>query len=576
MAKIKILFLSANPVGTNPLRLDEEVRAIAEKIRASEYRENLELISRPALRPDDFLQALLEHKPDIVHFSGHGSTSEELIVLDENGKPKPIGKQALSGLFRTLKDNVRVVLLNACYTRGQAEIIAGAIDCTIGINKPIGDKAAIVFAASFYRAIGFGRSVQEAFDLGKVALLLEGVHEENTPELMIRPGVNAGELVLIASVNASEAKSPTPTLILSSYEPDKTPDTTLEDDHFRYRSYAEGSALVIQPDVTYLNEIRSGRVIQPLDFWYSPWAQKFTFPALDIKLVNNSSRTAFFHEAVFRIKKSRLDPRPIPILREAGYYMSLPLTNIGWGPMRNCVLRFALTDSSSTDDFPFELGLGDVHNHPSLRHFFAQSGVNLEKLAALETVGGSWWGSERWIYFDKRSTFGEFFNDPDSVFRNCKRMRESDYEELRREALGPFPNGGALVVGELEYTQLDSEGCESRQTYNFSVPVSIFGPAPGAPRPPTYTYNVRLKVDADSYTVTVPISQSIGAGKVDRFLVYIATDKSSLHEFDVLLRYNETEEIISRPIKLELFLSRLDAEYVDKKVTQRRGPRHRA
>ena len=115
------------------------------------------------------LQVLLEHKPEIVHFSGHGSSAQQLIFVDDQGNKKPVTKEALVHLFRTLKDNIRLVLLNACSTRPQAEAIAETIDCTIGMRKPIGDDAAIVFAASFYRALGFGRSVKEAFELGKAS-----------------------------------------------------------------------------------------------------------------------------------------------------------------------------------------------------------------------------------------------------------------------------------------------------------------------------------------------------------------------------------------------------------------------
>ena len=65
------------------------------------------------------------------------------------------------------------------------------------MNDAIGDEAAIIFAASFYRALGFGRSVQQAFDQGKVALLLEGIPEENTPELLVRTGVNPSQVFLV-------------------------------------------------------------------------------------------------------------------------------------------------------------------------------------------------------------------------------------------------------------------------------------------------------------------------------------------------------------------------------------------
>ena len=178
MAKVKVLFLAANPSDTAPLKLDEEIREITAKIRASEHRDLLDLVSIWAVRPDDLLQSLNEHAPHIVHFSSHGSRTGEIILVDKQGVPKAVSPTALKALFGALKDNVRIVVLNACYSRVQAEAITEIVDCAVGMNTAIGDKAAIIFAASFYRAIGFGRSVEQAFEQGKVALLLEGIPED--------------------------------------------------------------------------------------------------------------------------------------------------------------------------------------------------------------------------------------------------------------------------------------------------------------------------------------------------------------------------------------------------------------
>jgi hypothetical protein len=206
MNKVKVLFVSANPAATNRLQIDEEIRQIGIKLRAAEHRDAFEFVPRFAARPDDLLQALLEHKPEIVHFSGHGSSAQQLIFVDDLGNEKPVTKQALVHLFRTLKDNIRLVLLNACSTRPQAKAIAETIDCTIGMRKPIGDDAAIVFAASFYRALGFGRSVKEAFELGKAALLLESIPEDKTPELLTRAGVDAAAMVFVQPPAAAAGK----------------------------------------------------------------------------------------------------------------------------------------------------------------------------------------------------------------------------------------------------------------------------------------------------------------------------------------------------------------------------------
>jgi len=197
MGKIKVLFLSADPLRQNPLALDEEIRAITAKIQAAEYRNTLELVSAWAVRPDDLHQLFLQHRPHIVHFSGHGSQAEQLILKDRDGRPKPLSKDALIELFDVLKDDIRVVILNACHSKPQAEAIAKVIDCAIGMKTAIGDEAAIIFAAAFYQAIGFGRDVQTAFRMGINPLRLEGIPEENTPELLVREGVSASLVFLL-------------------------------------------------------------------------------------------------------------------------------------------------------------------------------------------------------------------------------------------------------------------------------------------------------------------------------------------------------------------------------------------
>ncbi len=73
--------------------------------------------------------------------------------------------------------NLRLVVLNACDTRPQAEALTEVVDCVVSMNRTITDWAAIKFAASFYGALAFGRSVQKAFDQGVARLRAEGIAE---------------------------------------------------------------------------------------------------------------------------------------------------------------------------------------------------------------------------------------------------------------------------------------------------------------------------------------------------------------------------------------------------------------
>jgi len=195
-SKIVILFLAANPKGTDPLRLGEEVRTIDERLRLAKFRDRFELEQAHATRVGDINAALLRYQPHVVHFSGHGSASGDLIFEDRAGSPKSVSAQALGTVFRALKDNVRCVVLNACWSDRQAKAIAKEIDCVVGMSRSISDEAAIDFAAGFYQGLGFGRSVQVAFDLGRAEIDLQGLPEAATPRLKTKMEVDAGQVVL--------------------------------------------------------------------------------------------------------------------------------------------------------------------------------------------------------------------------------------------------------------------------------------------------------------------------------------------------------------------------------------------
>jgi hypothetical protein len=233
--KIKVLLFAANPVGTDPLDLYREFREIDEEIRLGEYRDTLELIIVPGTRLVDLLRKLNEIHPHIVHFSGHGNLDQEIILEGGNDdvsdsdraktmqsrdmrplesvreerllcSPAPLSKSALASVLQACDEkNIRVVVLNACHTAPQAEAIAEVIDCVISMNRAISDLGAIKFAASFYGALAFGRSVKKAFDQGLARLKAEGISEAETPEPMVRTSADASTLVLVGPRDHAEA-----------------------------------------------------------------------------------------------------------------------------------------------------------------------------------------------------------------------------------------------------------------------------------------------------------------------------------------------------------------------------------
>jgi len=182
-----ILILAANPKGTQPLRLDEEVKKIEQGLERAKRRDQFKLVQKWAVTDDDLRRALLDHEPEIVHFSGHGSGADGLAFEDDSGQTQLISGDALGRLFELCSDTVKCVVLNACYSEPQADAIAEHIDNVVGMKKAIGDEAAIKFAVGFYDALGAGRDVEKAFKFGCSAIDLKGIPEYLTPVLKKKP-----------------------------------------------------------------------------------------------------------------------------------------------------------------------------------------------------------------------------------------------------------------------------------------------------------------------------------------------------------------------------------------------------
>ena len=178
--------LSANPKNTNQLRLGEEVREIKDALRLSKNRQQFEIVTESALRVNHLRRSLLDNLPDIVHFSGHGAGNDGLALEDNLGQMQLVSTESLAGLFELFEEQVECVVLNACYSEEQAEAIYQHIDCVIGMNQAIGDKAAIEFSTGFYDALAAGRSYRDAFEFGCGAINLQGIPESKTPKIKAR------------------------------------------------------------------------------------------------------------------------------------------------------------------------------------------------------------------------------------------------------------------------------------------------------------------------------------------------------------------------------------------------------
>jgi Cdc6-like AAA superfamily ATPase len=170
----KILILASNPKGD--LQLDREVRdltdALERKFKQGEER-GYEVVFKTAVRPNDLLDLLQEHKPRIVHFCGHGAGERGLLFQDDNGREQLVDTEALARSFEYFAKYIQCSVFNACTSHIQAEAVVKHIDYAIGMTEEVLDRAAYIFAVGFYQALADGESIERAYEFGCIAVQVQ-------------------------------------------------------------------------------------------------------------------------------------------------------------------------------------------------------------------------------------------------------------------------------------------------------------------------------------------------------------------------------------------------------------------
>ena len=193
----RLLFLSAQPEGKDPLNGDDAHHAIEQAIANAGGKGVLTLASGWAVGPTQVQRSLNEHRPHVLHFHGHGDEKGRLVLEWEGGRPMPVRPEDIVDLLKTMTADLRLVFFAACHSEQLAEAAAAVVGLAIGMRGEIEERAATQFAASFYEGIAAGHTVQDAFEQAQAVVAMLGLGERDKPRLCVRPGVDAGPSVLI-------------------------------------------------------------------------------------------------------------------------------------------------------------------------------------------------------------------------------------------------------------------------------------------------------------------------------------------------------------------------------------------
>ena len=180
---LKVLVLNSTPDDQGWIRVDKEAARLQEQLEmVKNPQRNIEIIQRFAVRLDQIQKELLNNRPNILHFSGHGDIGV-LAFEDANGNTAVVRAETFGRVVASHKD-LECVVLHACYSEEVAKACAKHVGAVVGSVDSVDDRAARHFTYAFYQAIAHGHSYEDAFQMGLVEVELHYPDEAKVYRLL--------------------------------------------------------------------------------------------------------------------------------------------------------------------------------------------------------------------------------------------------------------------------------------------------------------------------------------------------------------------------------------------------------
>jgi hypothetical protein len=198
---LKVLFIAPDVGGLSPRKQLREMQGAVDQTR---HAASVRFKGVFDVHVNTLFEDLNRESPDVFHFSGKQSGGD-ILMRTEKGTLTTVSDMALAGMFQSLDQGLKLVIIDTCYSLRCAIRVAKVVPCAIGVEGGIYEDEAVTFYRVFYQALASGRSLKHATAQAQTALRFAKVEKGHIPELCRRPDVDPASIFL---VNATSRRRP--------------------------------------------------------------------------------------------------------------------------------------------------------------------------------------------------------------------------------------------------------------------------------------------------------------------------------------------------------------------------------
>lgn len=188
-----MLFLAPEVGGLSPRNQFSEMKRAVSQVRQAG---SIRFKGVFHVHVNTLFEELNRESPDIFHFSGKQSGGD-ILMRTEGGALTTVSDLALAGMFQSLDQDLKLVVIDTCFSLPCASRVAKVVPCAMGVEGSPYEDDTVTFYKVFCQTLASGKSLKDATAKAQTALRFAKVAPGEIPQLCCRPGVDPATVFLV-------------------------------------------------------------------------------------------------------------------------------------------------------------------------------------------------------------------------------------------------------------------------------------------------------------------------------------------------------------------------------------------